>query len=62
MEENGKSLKKLDARVKHAIDTNAIGFTLLGIKKSRAVEKRLGELETTGTIKIIPGSPGVCYF
>ena len=61
--ERRQSLKKLDARVRHAIDTNAIGFSLTGIKSCKTVANRLYELQSAGVVtKIVDGSPGICYF
>jgi hypothetical protein len=58
-----KSIKIFEARVKHAIDTNAIGFTLNGIKLTNAVINRLIELKKTGGVrKAQIGTPVIIYF
>lgn len=61
-QEASNSLILLNERVRHALSINAIGFTLNGIKISAPVEKKLAKMEAMGLIKIVSGSPKICYF
>lgn len=61
MKEEKKSIEIFEARYKQAINSNAIGFTLSGIRQNDAIVARLDELQNAGA-RIQAGSPTVVYF